>query len=169
MVILLIMPQNSEETVNMYIPLDPNKVSNFWEKFKQDSLTNKSSYLIIDGKKNPETKQINVSLDVANKIIDRMKKADYVRLGSSRLMPIPTHFAVNFYDLNKGILLELITVDDKHEEVSNAIHLVIQLSFYENSTLMELTIPMIIDGIDEPDVNIVIDSINQCMVIKRKN
>jgi hypothetical protein len=35
----------------MYIPLDPNKVSNFWEKFIQDLLTNKSSYLIIDGKK----------------------------------------------------------------------------------------------------------------------
>jgi len=108
-------------------------------------------------------------LDVANKLMDRMKKADYVRLGANRLMPIPTHFAINFHGNNKSILLELITIDDGFQEISNAINLIIQISFYENPNLMELTIPMIIDGIDDPDVNIVIDSVNQHMIIKRKN
>jgi hypothetical protein len=69
-----------------------------------------------------------INFNIANKLIDRMKNADYVRLGSSRSMPIPTHFAVNFYDINKGILLDLIAVDDQPIEVSNAINLVIQLT-----------------------------------------
>gem|GEM_PF-4983188 len=34
----------------MYMTLDPNKTGDFWEKFRQNLLANKYSYLVVDGK-----------------------------------------------------------------------------------------------------------------------
>lgn len=152
----------------MYLTLDPNKTNNFWEKFQHSIEANKYSYLIVNGKKNRETNTMNINLDVANEITARMKEADYVRLGASRLIPMPTHFAIKFYENNKGMLSELITIDDSFQEIWNAINLIIQISFYENPNLMELIIPMIVDGINEPDVKIITDPVKQNMIIKRK-
>jgi len=168
MVVLLIILQSLKETIRMYTLIDPNRSRNFWEKFRQDLVTNRSCYIIVDGKQNFDTKNILLNFNDVNKSIERMKKTDYVRLGSSRTMPIPPHFAINFLDANKAILLELIVIDNNLQEISNAVNLIIQLSFYENPALMELRIPLIIDNIIEEDVNVITDNMNQYMLIKRK-
>lgn len=152
---------------NMYIPLDPNKLEGCWEKLKKSLSSNVFSCSIHDGKNYICAKNSSDFKRNIEDIIDKMEKADYVRLGSNKMNFIPVHFAVNFLDYGKARLVELINSDNSKDTLKNDLALVIQFVFFDNKNLKELIIPAIVYGIDDPDVKIKIDEENHQMIINR--
>ncbi|MBA2655339.1 MAG: hypothetical protein H0U71_09805 [Gammaproteobacteria bacterium] len=150
----------------MYIPLDPKKTNESWEKLKKSLISNKFTYTICKGE--------NLISDLGNDmqqcikgIINRMKQADYVRLGSNRMILMPVHFAVNFISYNKAKLVELINLDDSENTLKNDLTLVIQFIFFENKSLKELVIPLIVNDIEAINIEIEKDEKHHQMIIRR--
>lgn len=152
----------------MYLPLDPNKVEGMWDKLANSLLLNNFVYLINDNNKNETAKPKKLSHNEVNSLIFKMKKADYTRIGSSKMMPIPTHFAIKLGENNEGELVELIVMDNAEDTVRSALNFVIQLSFFEIKNLKKLVIPFNIKGVNDPEVNIITTEDEKKMIIIRK-
>lgn len=151
----------------MYIPLDPDKINGFWSKLKNSLIENNHSYLVEKGKKGTSIAKTRLDAKQADQLIARLANADYIRIGSNKMVPIPPHFAIELNNQNAGKLVELITVDNHADTIKNSIELIIQFAFFELKKMTELIIPFYVDAISDSEFNI-INLSNKELIIKKK-
>jgi hypothetical protein len=146
----------------MYIPLDPIKVDGCWKKLEESLLAGSFSCVIHDGKKTSENfYKVNIT-----EIVKKMQQADYVRLGSNKMVLMPVHFAIKFLNYSTARINELISLDNSEERIKNDLALVIQFAFFENANLETLIVPIIVK--EFKDIDAEIDGLNGQMIIKRQ-
>ena len=153
----------------MYIPLDPKKTKDIWLKLASSLRHSKVFYNICNNRKNSRGVVEVLSQSKINEAIARLKKSDYVRLGSNRSDIEPVHFAMNFIKYDKANLTELINTNNLSETISREISLMMQFTFYDNPNLRELYIPLLLRDINDPEIEMKIDKKNQkTLLIRRK-
>lgn len=135
----------------MYIPVDPNSIEGMWAKLLQSLCSQKSCMVVSDGQPNDKQTECLFGEEEANEMLTNLKSRDYIRVGSSRMSPIPVHFAINIVD-NVGRLMELITLSSDENRLRNDVSLVCQFSFFENKEMKELIIPFVIKGLEDPEL-----------------
>lgn len=135
----------------MYMPVDPNSVDGMWEKLLQSLSTQKSCVVVSDGLARDKPKGRSLNCEEAGRMAEILKTRDYVRIGSSRMSPVPAHFAVNFED-STGRLMDLISLSSDDERLRNDVSLICQLSFFENKQLEKLVIPFVVTGLEDPEL-----------------
>lgn len=155
------------EYISMYISLDPDKVNGFWSKLKNSLIENNHSYLIEKGKKGTSIAKTQLDAKQADKLITRLENADYIRIGSNKMIPIPPHFAIELNNQNAGKLIELITADDHPDTINYSIELIIQFAFFELKNMTELIIPFYVDTISDSEFNIINIGNNELLIKKK--
>tara|TARA_B100000745_G_scaffold219121_1_gene145863 strand:+ start:842 stop:1297 length:456 start_codon:yes stop_codon:yes gene_type:complete len=135
----------------MFMPVDPNSVDGMWDKLLQSLSSQESCIVVSDGKKSDELKNQNFSKKEAEALLVKLKSREYVRIGSSRMSPMPAYFTLNIMD-GYGRLMELISLSSDDERLRNDVSLVCQFSFFENKQLEKLVIPLIITDLEDPDL-----------------
>lgn len=141
----------------MFIPVEPNSVSGIWDKL-QRSLSEQSLCLVVsDGKQIENPADTRLSTDEATDLIDKLKSRDHVRVGTIRTEPTPSHFSINL-DGNNGELMEFVAMSSDKERIRKDLSLVLQFTFFEIKDIGELLIPLIVEGLEDPELKIVIDT-----------
>jgi hypothetical protein len=135
----------------MFMPVDPNSVDGMWDKLLQSLSSQKSCIVVSGGQASDELKCQNLSNEEAERILTNFKSRKYVRVGSSRMSPIPVHFTLDLTD-SSGRLMELISLSSDDERLRNDLSLVCQFSFFENKQLERLVIPFVIKGLEDPEL-----------------
>lgn len=135
----------------MFMPVDPNSVNGMWDKLLQSLSSQKSCIVVSDGQKSDELKTQSFSYEEAERLLTRFKSRDYVRIGSSRMSPIPAYFTLDLTD-SSGRLMELISLSPDDDRLRNDVSLVCQFSFFENKQLEKLVIPFVITDLEDPDL-----------------
>ena len=137
----------------MYIPVDPDSIDYMWDKLLKSLFSQKNYLIVTAGHFNEKLSDNLLTQDIANEVVVNLKSRDYVRVGTSRLSPIPTHFAIDFAD-NVGRLMELISLSLDEDNLLKDVSLICQFSFFENKNMKKLIIPFIINGIKDPELRI---------------
>lgn len=151
----------------MYLPLNPDKIAHCWDKFSQSLLDNKFSCSIhngLDFRANEVNQNPRINI---NDLVEQLKKGDYVRLGSRKMIFSPPHFSLKFLNNKKAVLSELISADDFKNTLKNDLILVTQLAFFENDGLNELIIPMVVEGVIDQGVAVEVSEKKDAMIISR--
>ena len=140
----------------MYMPVDPNSVDGMWDKLLQSLVSQNNCIVVSGGHLNKEMSNGLCGQDESNKVLSDLKSRDYVRVGSSRMTPVPAHFAIDLAD-NVGRLMELISLSSDEDRLKNDVSLICQFSFFENKGMKELHIPFVIDGVEDPELRFEVD------------
>ncbi|RLT87903.1 MULTISPECIES: hypothetical protein [unclassified Ketobacter] len=140
----------------MYMPVDPNSIDGMWDKLLQSLSSQKNCVVVSDGQVSDEPIDESFSNEEADSLLAKLKSREYVRIGSSRMSPVPAHFAIDFTD-STGRLMELISLSSDDERLRNDVSLVCQFSFFENKKLERLFIPFVITGLEDPELKFEVD------------
>ncbi|GAA6152200.1 hypothetical protein [Pseudoteredinibacter isoporae] len=140
----------------MYMPVDPNSIDGMWDKLLQSLSSQKSCVVVSDGQASDKPIDQNLSYEEAESLLAKLKSREYVRIGSSRMNPVPAHFAIEFTD-STGRLMELISLVSEVDRLRNDVSLVCQFSFFENKKLEKLVIPFVIHGVEDPELKFEVD------------
>ncbi|WP_143518002.1 hypothetical protein [Pseudomonas sp. PIC25] len=140
----------------MYMPVDPNSVDGMWDKLLQSLSSQKSCVVVYDGMASEEQIGKNLSHEEADRLAAKLRTRDYVRIGSSRMSPVPAHFTIDFTD-STGRLMDLISLSSDDDRLRNDVSLVCQFSFFENRQLEKLVIPFVIAGLEDPKLKFEVD------------
>lgn len=140
----------------MYMPVDPNLIDGMWDKLLQSLSSQKNCVVVSDGQVRDEPVGQNFRGGEAYSLLAKLKSRKYVRIGSSRMSPVPAHFAVDFTD-STGRLMELISLSSDDNRLRNDVSLVCQFSFFENKKLERLIIPFVLTGLEDPELKFEID------------
>ncbi|MEE2729944.1 MAG: hypothetical protein VYA55_03935 [Pseudomonadota bacterium] len=140
----------------MYMPVDPNLVDGMWDKLLQSLSSQKSSVVVSDGQACDERVGQIFSHEQDDRLLTKLKSREYVRIGSSRMSPVPVHFTIDFTD-GAGRLMDLISLSSDEDRLRNDVCLVCQFSFFENKQLEKLVIPFVITGLEDPELKFEVD------------
>ncbi len=134
----------------MFMPVDPDSIDGMWDKFLQSLFSQENCIVVSDGEKNDGLKNQNFSQEKIESLFVKFKSRKYVRIGSSRMSPVPMHFTLELMG-GTGRLMELISLSPDDNRLRGDISLVCQLSFFENKQLEKLVIPFVITDLDDPE------------------
>lgn len=140
----------------MYLPVDPNSVDGMWDKLFQSFTSQKICIVVSGGLAGDELAEQTLSQKQAGEILANLKSREYVRIGSSRMNPVPAHFAVDIAG-SAGRLMELISLSPDKERLRNDVLLVCQFSFFENKAMKKLAIPFVVQGLEDPELRFEVD------------
>lgn len=145
----------------MYFLSDPNKNPALWRVLMDGLLASNTSYVLENGKDQSADlprKGTSAEVDV---LIKRMQGLKYVRIGASRLTATLPHFGVSLSSDGKTAgLKEYLALDSAKERRVRDISLLVDLMFYELPSLIKLTVPLRLEVIEIPGVEVDIDSNN---------
>ncbi len=153
---------------NMQIPLDPKLIDGMWDKVFDSLSSTKNCVVVFAGQFSSELSTDSLSNQEANNIIDNLKQREYVRVCSSRMIPMPAYFSIDF-DGNSGRLMELVTSRSDDSKLKNDVLLACQFAFFENDTMNSLTIPFVVSGLEDPELQFeIIEGSKTTLVYRRK-
>jgi hypothetical protein len=153
----------------MYLPINPHKLNDYWDILKNSLRKQKLVYLILNGKYSGANLCIEADFEI-NKLMDRLKIYNYVRLGSQHMLPTPPHFAIDITSETTGHLKEFITSDISLDSIKREISLATQFIFFELPNLNEIIIPFIIKFDPDSYIQAVLDEKNnQTKIYREKN
>lgn len=153
----------------MYIPFDAHLIDGLWEKFEQVLIGQDLYHVISDGKRVGHPEKKTVTTEEARVITDRFKQPSCNFIGTSRLMPVPPHFALVLeQDGHNASLFEYISYDHSEAQISRDMNLVAVCCFFHIKTLRILSIPLKIVGWSDPDFIAIVDEVNEVTLISRR-
>ncbi|WP_163391051.1 hypothetical protein [Enterovibrio norvegicus] len=151
----------------MFMPVNPNSAEGMWDKL-QESLTRQSICLVISqGKLNVDNTAKSLSEYEAELFTIQLKGRDYVRVGCSRLNPMPAHFSIDISEC-VGRVMELVSLALDDENLRRDMSLVCQFAFYENKDMNALVLPCIVHGLEDPDLIFKINESSGITIAYRK-
>ncbi len=151
----------------MFMPIYPNLVDGIWDKLLQSFVSQKYCIITLDGQKCDVIQCQNLNHEEAEVLLSKLKSRKYVRIGSSRMIPIPVHFSVDIAG-HGGRLMDLISSSLDEVHLKKDVSLICQLSFFENKQLETLVIPFAIAGLEDPVLGFEVNNSIEETVVYRK-
>ena len=138
----------------MILLINPNLVDGMWERLLQSLSSSESCIFVVAGLSSGDLRSRVFNDEEAVGLLEKFKSRDYVRIGCSRMIPVPAYFSVNFKN-GSGLLMELICLSS--ERLKKDLLLVCQLSLFENKQLEKLIIPFAVMGLEDPELRFEVD------------
>jgi hypothetical protein len=135
----------------MFFPVDPNAIDGMWGALLESLSSANNCVVVLDGVRNYELKSQALGDEEALRLLEKFKSRDYLRIGCSRMVPVPAYFSVDLSN-GSGRLMELISSSSDHERLRKDLSLVCQFSFFENKFLQKLVIPFVVVGLEDSDL-----------------
>lgn len=134
----------------MFLPIDPKKTSAIWAALSESLHEREHCFVVVDGSNsNPAARRLTSA--EAEGVVHRMKHLSYMRIGTSKLNPVPPHFGLRVDgERRRADLAEYIGQDCSADRISRDLTLLVELAFFEIPSLEELAIPLVCDEISIP-------------------
>ena len=135
----------------MFLPIDPEKMSAIWASFSESLRETEHCFVVLDGRNNNPAAGRRLTSAEAEGVVQRMKLLNYVRIGTSKLNPVPPHFGLHVDgERRRADLVEYFGLDCSADRIFRDLTLCVELAFFEIPFLEELAIPLACDEILVP-------------------